>query len=188
MSDKSWGLNKVKLTLNSKLQRSSTCICVHILYDICAHILKGLFYEEVYQIAIAAQQTTPKYSGLRRTLHYFSRVYGLAGQFCWCGLGLAGVSHATTASWQVSWGLPDLEWPQLGWLGSVPCVLSSFRDLAQPCSWAAARFPERMEARGFLSARLGAGMRPLLPHWSKRVTRLARFQRGKQNLLLDGWS
>lgn len=57
------------------------------------------------------------------------------------GLGVAGVSRASMASWQVGWELPDLELPQLGTLGSALCVLLSSSNQAQSYSCGSSQVP-----------------------------------------------
>ena len=49
-------------------------------------------------------------------------------------LALAGFVHLSVLSYQVGWVLPGLEWPQLGWIISVPLGFSSSIRLTLDCS------------------------------------------------------
>lgn len=48
--------------------------------------------------------------------------------------GLAGFVHLSVFSCQVGWVLAGLEWPQLGWIISVPRGFSSYIRLTLDCS------------------------------------------------------
>lgn len=81
---------------------------------------------QLNQLVIAVQQALPKLSGIKQQQFVISHQpmvpLGSSATLDWPWLILAGITQASTMSCQAGCQLTDLGWPQLGWLGSAPCI------------------------------------------------------------------